>query len=127
MRKGRKAIQHAHMLLREGKVKRVPVDIYRLGALRAEVIERKMPDGISGILIPTPQHPRGKNWAIVVNASHAEVRRRFTVAHELGHCYFMAIQLRMPTLASRFASGQNLSTTAQWLKRSKQISLRPKF
>ena len=43
-----------------------------------------MPDAISGMLIPAVDAKRDRP-VIVANADHAEVRRRFTIAHELAH------------------------------------------
>jgi Zn-dependent peptidase ImmA (M78 family) len=37
------------------------------------------------MLVPLDIPTRGKAWAIVVNQRNPEVRKRFTVAHELGH------------------------------------------
>jgi Zn-dependent peptidase ImmA (M78 family) len=85
MRKAQRAVREAHHVLRKASVIRAPVDIYRIARQYADVIEEPMPDDISGMLIPVKHPEREKKWAIIVNKSHAEVRKRFTVAHELGH------------------------------------------
>jgi Zn-dependent peptidase ImmA (M78 family) len=85
MRKVQRAVREARTVLREARVKRAPVDIYRIASEHAHVVEEKMDDSISGMLIPAPEGVRGTKWTIIVNAKHAEVRKRFTVAHELGH------------------------------------------
>jgi Zn-dependent peptidase ImmA (M78 family) len=85
MRKIQRAVKEAHAVLAAANVKRAPVDIYKIARSHAHVLEQQMPDSISGMLIPAQEAGRDKRWTIVANASHAEVRRRFTVAHELGH------------------------------------------
>ncbi|MBQ0850203.1 ImmA/IrrE family metallo-endopeptidase [Streptomyces sp. BH-SS-21] len=49
----------------------------KLGVL---VVPQEMPDDVSGMLLR-----RGDEQVIGVNQKHHENRRRFTVAHELGH------------------------------------------
>lgn len=85
MRKMHRGIREARGILQSARVKRAPVDVYKIARLHADVIEQEMPDSISGMLIPAPAASGEKQWTIIVNADHAEVRRRFTVAHELGH------------------------------------------
>ena len=43
-----------------------------------------LPGNISGLL---RRRPDGE-WEIVVNQAHAQVRQRFTIAHEIGHFIF---------------------------------------
>lgn len=69
------------------KVKRywndAPVDVFaaarelHLGPL----LDETLPDHVSGAI----RRDGDDNWQIVVNANHALVRQRFTVAHEIGH------------------------------------------
>lgn len=40
--------------------------------------DQSFEDSISGVFVP-------EKMAIIVNASHPEVRQRFTIAHEIGH------------------------------------------
>ena len=42
------------------------------------VKDKSFEDSISGVFVP-------EKMAIIVNASHPEVRQRFTIAHEIGH------------------------------------------
>ncbi len=85
MRKAQRAVREAREVLSKAAVKRAPVDIYRIAEQYADIIEESMPDDISGMLIPLEDPHREKKWAIIVNKTHSEVRRRFTAAHELGH------------------------------------------
>ncbi|MGW9205713.1 ImmA/IrrE family metallo-endopeptidase [Embleya sp. NPDC055664] len=58
-----------------------PVDPWVLaGKLDVLVVAQKMDDEVSGMLLR-----RDEEKVIGVNEGHAEVRQRFTVAHELGH------------------------------------------
>ncbi len=50
-----------------------------------KLLEAEFPNQLSGTLIK-----ENGDWVIAVNSLHAPTRRRFTVAHELGH--FLAIQ-----------------------------------
>ena len=43
------------------------------------------PDDISGMIIADKDRGGSSGYAIFVNGNHAEVRRRFTIAHEIGH------------------------------------------
>jgi Zn-dependent peptidase ImmA (M78 family) len=55
-----------------------PVELAEnLGVL---VVQQEMTDDVSGMLLR-----RGEEKVIGVNQAHADVRQRFTVAHELGH------------------------------------------
>lgn len=73
----------AQKLLEDSGVSRAPVPVEKLArSLKAEVRTEDGPDDISGFLL----RERGKGSAIIgVNASHHLNRRRFTIAHEIGH------------------------------------------
>ena len=43
------------------------------------------PDYISGLIREDPEHGGWSGYAIYTNANHTNKRRRFTIAHELGH------------------------------------------
>ena len=43
------------------------------------------PNSISGMIIADAEMGGDTGYAIYVNAKHSEVRRRFTIAHEIGH------------------------------------------
>lgn len=60
----------------------VPVDVKALaGQLGLSIRETFMPDDVSGMIVRL----KPDQYEIVVNASHSHTRRRFTLAHELGH------------------------------------------
>lgn len=83
MAKPKRAIRSARALI-EAHSPTPPVDVRSIAQRYAHVIEQSMPDEVSGMLVPLDDSPE-KPWAIIYNADHAEVRQRFTVAHELGH------------------------------------------
>ena len=80
MRQLKRAWREADRILDEHSVARAPVNVTRIAKQYAQVIETPLDDEISGMLIPD-----AGSWVIAVNANHALVRRRFTLAHELGH------------------------------------------
>ncbi|MGW4595363.1 ImmA/IrrE family metallo-endopeptidase [Streptomyces sp. NPDC004457] len=71
----------AKTLLTQFGIAEAPIDpvliAEKLGVL---VVPQDMPDDVSGMLLR-----RGDEQVIGVNQKHHENRRRFTVAHELGH------------------------------------------
>lgn len=81
MRRLQRAWKAAEEVLEQAGSTELPIDIYTLAERHATVIKRPLGTDISGALIPGPD----EKWIIVVNAEQAEVRQRFTVAHELGH------------------------------------------
>jgi transcriptional regulator with XRE-family HTH domain len=71
----------AEQLLNQGRVRRPPVPIVRLAeGCGVLVIERPLPDSLSGLVFEVDG-----GAVIGVNQGHHEHRRRFSVAHELGH------------------------------------------
>ena len=85
MIKNARASHAAKELLASEGVRRLPVPVHDLAAKYAILVFREMPDDVSGILIPLEVPTQSKNWVIAVNSTHAPVRQRFTIAHELGH------------------------------------------
>ncbi len=85
MRRRHRAIREARQVLISAGVRKAPVDVYKLARAYAVVNEKEMPDSISGMLVPVAGGSSKKHHVIVVNSKHADVRKRFTVAHELGH------------------------------------------
>jgi Zn-dependent peptidase ImmA (M78 family) len=81
MRRVLQAWKAAERVLADHGIRAAPVDVLKIAKRYATVIERSLDSDVSGALIPLI----GGKWAIVVNADHAMVRKRFTVAHELGH------------------------------------------
>lgn len=71
----------AHELLNRIGVEHPPVDVLRAAEiLGAQVVSRKLQPETSGMLV------RDSGVTVIgLNSSHHEVRRRFSVAHELGH------------------------------------------
>jgi hypothetical protein len=66
---------------------RWPVPVIRIAnQLGLKVYSRSdWPDNISGRIFASEAHGGTSGFAIEVNASHAKVRRRFTIAHEIAH------------------------------------------
>ena len=81
MRRVTQAWRAAEDVLLQHKVRRAPVNVRRIAGTYAQVIERVLDRDISGALVPLG----GSHWVIVVNSLHHPNRKRFTVAHELGH------------------------------------------
>ena len=75
----------AKKILEDAKVKSAPVQVEHIAKRHAYVIRKKLPQNVSGMLIPLEAETAKYRWAIVVNEENAEVRQRFTIAHELGH------------------------------------------
>lgn len=74
-------IQAAQLLLSRAGVVDLPVPVEDLAALcGAHVLRCPFDDALSGFVVELDVGP-----VIAVNATHAAVRQRFTVAHELGH------------------------------------------
>lgn len=68
-------------ILDELKINKTHINIEKIcNRLGIEVVEEELEDDISGFLYKKP-----KQNTIVVNKSHHHNRKRFTIAHELGH------------------------------------------
>lgn len=80
-----RANKMADQVLIEASVKTAPVKIERIAKRHAHVVRKSLPDGVSGMLVPLSPNSSDRPWIIVVNEDDAEVRQRFTIAHELGH------------------------------------------
>lgn len=81
----RRAVRHARQLLDANHVAQFPVPVDVIAGQFAHVVEEALEDEISGMLLPLSPPVGEKRWAIVVNSTHAAQRKRFTIAHELGH------------------------------------------
>lgn len=109
----RRAVRHARQLLATHQVAEFPVPVDIIAAQFAHVLEADLEDDISGMLVPLNPPIREKRWAIVVNRTHPPQRKRFTVAHELGHLvlhgYTQPHADRTPKIRfrSKAASGAN--------------------
>src|SRR6185436_1982469 len=72
----------AQRLLRDVGKKKGAVLLERIAKrLGIEIVEKPLGAELSGVLI----NKEGESIAIVVNSEHPENRRRFTIAHEIGH------------------------------------------
>lgn len=77
------ARRRADLLINSLALEGLAVDVRRIARhLGARVLEMKL-DDVSGMFISRPSSPP----CIVVNEMHHEVRKRFTIAHEIGHLY----------------------------------------
>ena len=85
MKQSARAKAAATRVLEESGVVSFPIPIKNLAESHAVVMYESMEDDISGMLIPLKDSVAGKDWAIVVNSTHARTRQNFTLAHELGH------------------------------------------
>lgn len=77
------AIQRrAQILLKEQGIESWPVDVLKIvETLGLNILETQLPDDTSGIL----EKSENNKGTIFVNKSHPLVRKRFTIAHEIGH------------------------------------------
>ncbi len=81
MIRSRLAREKAHNILSIYKITELPIDVVRIaGLLGFKVLPFDFPQTMSGVI-----KIEGTKKVIVVNKNHAEVRQRFTIAHELGH------------------------------------------
>lgn len=73
-------ITKAKNLLAELKITVVPTPLEEIADAKGLTIlkDKSFEDSISGVFVPD-------KMTIIVNASHPEVRQRFTIAHEIGH------------------------------------------
>lgn len=72
----------AELLLTEHGLKGPPIDVHELaGEMGLPILEENLGDGISGLLV---RKGRGRTYICVAKAD-PQVRKRFTIAHELGH------------------------------------------
>ncbi len=75
-----RAIEAAQHLLKNHQYS-IPIDVHQIALnLGLTVIERDLEDQVSGMLVIK----KGRT-TIVVNENHHSNRKRFTVAHEIGH------------------------------------------
>lgn len=79
-----RATSTAKKLIEKLKITEAPVDVYQIAKASGIVIS-EAPTGdedLSGLILRSD-----KKTLIGVNASHANTRKRFTIAHELGHFF----------------------------------------
>ena len=69
-------------LIKDHRIENAPIDIEKIAEHYAEIRSEELEDdNMSGMLY---RHSENKN-IIGINSRHPESRRRFTLAHELGH------------------------------------------
>jgi Zn-dependent peptidase ImmA (M78 family) len=79
--------RRAEKLLRDSRAWRVPIPIERVSdKLNLATYASAQGEGISGVLVV-----EGKRGAVGYNPTHPLVRRRYTIAHEIGH-YVMHVK-----------------------------------
>jgi predicted transcriptional regulator len=62
--------------------KNAPVDVHGIAfSLGIRIHEAFLPDNVSGII----ERAKGDNFVITINTFDSKTRKRFTIAHELGH------------------------------------------
>lgn len=72
----------AQLLVKDFGNDTIPVDVEFIARkLKVTIAKSELPDETSGVI----QKVNGGNSTILVNSSHAKVRQRFTIAHEIGH------------------------------------------
>lgn len=77
----KKAEDQAMNILKELDINEVPIPLDKIaGQFGIYIQEEELGNGISGILIR-----EGNNTVIGVNESDVDSRKRFTIAHEIGH------------------------------------------
>jgi Zn-dependent peptidase ImmA (M78 family) len=75
------ATRQAEALLAKLGVRTAPIDVRKIASqLGLRVVEEELGEDVSGALVSNP-----KRAAILVNSDHHDNRKRFTIAHELGH------------------------------------------
>lgn len=79
-----RAVRAAQVLLESLGEVRLPVRVHELVKKYAFLQHDDLADEVSGMLIPRPEGS-SKRWIVVVNKNHSPERRRFSMAHELGH------------------------------------------
>ena len=78
---GKAETEATRLLVEVGEAGQPPVDIEAIARhLNAQVVEEKLDRSVSGLL-----YRDGDQVVIGVNSAHADRRRRFTIAHEIGH------------------------------------------
>ena len=80
-----RASKMAKQVLDEARIKSAPVRIENIAKRYAYIVRKALPPDVSGMLVPLTAETSKFRWAIVVNQENAEVRQRFTIAHELVH------------------------------------------
>lgn len=113
----KRAINAAKRLLRRLAVESMPVDVHAIAeALEIEIVQRpgfelKGHGTVSGLLL----RREGKNIC-VINGDHLLTRRRFSVAHEIGHFVLHPFQEAYIDADFRVAARDDRSSEGTYLK-----------
>jgi Zn-dependent peptidase ImmA (M78 family) len=76
-----RAARQAEALVESLRITKPPVDVKRVAShLGLRIVEDDLGADISGALVSNPQ-----GSVVLVQASHHDNRKRFTIAHEIGH------------------------------------------
>ncbi|MGY5352006.1 ImmA/IrrE family metallo-endopeptidase [Wenyingzhuangia sp. IMCC45533] len=77
----RNIVKKSYNLLKENNVNSLPIDVEALAQkLDIKIDKQNLEDNLSGFFV----RKEGRN-VIGLNENHSEVRKRFTIAHEIGH------------------------------------------
>lgn len=79
-----KVVKAAGEILASLGTTKLPINVRKAALGYAHVQYDRMPDDVSGMVIPAPVG-LSKRWIISINNRHTPTRQRFTLAHELGH------------------------------------------
>lgn len=94
-RRARHAESRAISILEDLGIREAPVQVEQIALrLGLQVEHALLGDEVSGLLVI-----QDENGMIGVNASHAPVRQRFTIAHEIGH--FLLHRKQMPVFIDK--------------------------
>lgn len=110
--------RRARTLLGEQNVTRAPVDVHLIAKRLGVTVREEASDSeVSGALFR-----EGSKAIIGVNASHAMIRKRFTIAHELGHLLLHDDHARIDHSYPEVAETPRLRLTALRSKLSGEAS-----
>ena len=89
-----------------------PVLVVKIArALGLRVFKSTLPENVSGMLKMDPNATAG--YSIYVNQSHPDTRRRFTIAHEIGHFILHKNLLRDGIVEDALLRAEGLSNTTE--------------
>ena len=108
MRRIQKARMAAEELLDQFGAAEGAVPVEAIARRYARIVERNLDPGISGALVPV----KDGQWLILVNEDHAPTRKRFTIAHELGHLLLHGFKSVHADRAFKFRDAQSSEGSA---------------
>ena len=108
--------EKARALLEKADAYAFPVNIERVTeCLGLKIVEQPLEDEYSGFLAI-------KDKTIVVNASHPPARRRFTIAHEIGHYQLHRAKAESPVFIDRTVYFRSAQFDAAERKREREAN-----